>query len=79
MARPALVRVRLADGTQINHTRAWAERHGLEVIDRPTVVKGRAARSKPKVSVAEAAESKQPTTITPDGSDTPASKQEESE
>lgn len=55
MPKPELVRVRMPDGSTVNHTRSWAERHGLEVLDRPAVVAGREVQPKPKVSVAEAA------------------------
>lgn len=58
MPKPELVRIRMPDGGVTNHTRAWAERHGLEVLDRSAVVAGREVQPKPKVSVAEAVSNK---------------------
>lgn len=58
MPKPELVRVRMPDGSVVNHTRAWAQRHDLEVLDRPAEVGGRLVQPKPKVSVNEAASRK---------------------
>lgn len=59
MPKPELVRIRMADGSVVNHTRAWAERHELEVLEgRPAVVAGREVQHKNKVSVNEAASNK---------------------
>lgn len=70
-----LVRVRLDNGTEASVGRAFADKHDLKVLDKPAIRNGRAISTKPRISVAKAAESKKTTTA---GSDTSASQKEES-
>lgn len=77
MAKPKLVRVKLANGLEASVGESFAKSHDLKVLDKPATDRaGRARRTKPKTSVAKAAASK--STSNTEGSDQPASSKEES-